>query len=91
MGGMDHQPAFSQINLAVRDMDATLAFYRGLGSPIEAEPGVDHMAHTLPGGPLVEWDRAEDIRYWDSGLTENHDPGLCRTRPRGDAAESLVA
>jgi catechol 2,3-dioxygenase-like lactoylglutathione lyase family enzyme len=60
-------PAFSQLNLVVRDMGATLAFYRRLGVPVEAEPGGAHAAATLASGFVLEWDTAEFAALWDSG------------------------
>jgi catechol 2,3-dioxygenase-like lactoylglutathione lyase family enzyme len=62
---MDSGPVLSQLNLAVRDMDATIAFYRGLGINVEAEPGAEHVAFTLPSGLTIEWDQADFVRNWD--------------------------
>ena len=64
---MGHQPVLSQLNLAVRDMDATVAFYRRLGLPVEAEPGAQHVAVTLSSGLLIEWDTTDFIAQWDAG------------------------
>jgi len=59
--------AFSQLNLAVRDMDATLAFYRRLGLRIDAEPGAPHVAVRLANGTLLEFDHVNFVPKWDAG------------------------
>jgi catechol 2,3-dioxygenase-like lactoylglutathione lyase family enzyme len=64
---MGSPPVLGQLNLAVSDMDATVAFYRRLGLAISAEPGAQHVAVTLPSGLLIEWDTAEFIPQWDAG------------------------
>ena len=53
--------------MVVRDMDATLAFYRRLGFVIEAEPGASHVELPLPNGLVVEFDDAESVAMWHSG------------------------
>jgi len=63
------QPVLGQLNLVVRDMDATLSFYRRLGLDIQADPGAFHASAHLPGGMLVEWDTAEFLSQWDTGWT----------------------
>jgi catechol 2,3-dioxygenase-like lactoylglutathione lyase family enzyme len=60
-------PAFNQINFVAADMAATLAFYRALGLPIEAEEGEPHVEVHLPGGMSLEFDDASSIAMWDSG------------------------
>jgi catechol 2,3-dioxygenase-like lactoylglutathione lyase family enzyme len=62
---MDNGPILSQLNLAVRDMDATIAFYRRFGMDIEAEPGAEHVTYTLPSGLSIEWDQADFVSNWD--------------------------
>jgi uncharacterized glyoxalase superfamily protein PhnB len=61
------QPTLNQLNLVVRDMDATVAFYRRLGLEIDAPAGVAHVAATLPNGILLEFDTPDSVRLWDSG------------------------
>ncbi len=61
------QPLLSQLNMVVRDMDATLAFYRLLGFTIEAEPGARHVELPLPNGLVVEFDDTHSVSMWDSG------------------------
>jgi len=60
-------PVFSQLNIVVSDMGATLAFYRRLGLPVEGEPDTVHARAALPNGLLLEWDTAEFAAQWDSG------------------------
>jgi catechol 2,3-dioxygenase-like lactoylglutathione lyase family enzyme len=65
---MDSPPAaFSQLNIVVSDMDATLRFYRRLGLDPEATPDGAHAEASLPGGLSIEWDGAEFAKVWDSG------------------------
>ena len=64
---MADQPVLSQLNVIVRDMDATLAFYRGLGFVIDAEPGASHVELPLANGLVVEFDDAGSVAMWDSG------------------------
>jgi len=56
-----------QLNLVVRDIEATVAFYRRLGLTIEAEPGAVHVAVDLPNGLLLGFDSADFVGAWDSG------------------------
>jgi predicted lactoylglutathione lyase len=58
---------FSQLNLIVTDLDATLAFYRRLGLQIQATPDAVHAEASLPGGLSIEWDTADSAALWDSG------------------------
>ncbi len=64
---MPQQAGLNQLNLVVRDMDATLGFYRRLGLDVEADPGAFHAAAHLPSGMLIEWDRAEFFSQWNTG------------------------
>jgi catechol 2,3-dioxygenase-like lactoylglutathione lyase family enzyme len=54
------------IGLAVRDLAASLAFYRRLGLEIaegaESEP---HVEATLPGGVRIAWDTHEVMQSFD--------------------------
>ncbi len=60
-------PSFSQLNVVVADMTASLDFYRRLGlDPGTTEDGA-HAKAILPGGLSIEWDVAESARVWDSG------------------------
>ena len=64
---MDKPRALNQLNLVVRDMDATLAFYRLVGLDIEVTPSGQHASARVGDGFLVEWDTDEFARRWDSG------------------------
>lgn len=56
------------IGSVVRDMAATLAFYRDLGLDIPAEAdGAPHAEAVLPGGLRLMWDTEETIRSFDPG------------------------
>jgi catechol 2,3-dioxygenase-like lactoylglutathione lyase family enzyme len=59
-------PRLDMIGLHVRDMAASLAFYRRLGLDIpdgaESQP---HVEATLPGGLRVGWDTYEVMRSFD--------------------------
>ena len=63
-------PGFNQVNLIVRDMDKTLAFYRRLGLTIDAEPGSEHVGVTFPNGMSMDLDSVEFVPMWDSGWKE---------------------
>jgi uncharacterized glyoxalase superfamily protein PhnB len=56
-----------QLNLVVRDMGATIAFYGRLGLTIDAEPDAQHAALRLANGVQVEFDTAEFVEQWDTG------------------------
>jgi uncharacterized glyoxalase superfamily protein PhnB len=56
-----------QLNLVVRDMGATIAFYGRLGLTIDAEPDAQHAALRLANGVQVEFDTAEFVERWDTG------------------------
>ncbi len=58
---------FSQLNLVVSDMEATMAFWRKLGLSPEVTSGGAHATADLPGGLHIEWDTAEFAAQWDSG------------------------
>lgn len=58
---------FNQLNIIVRDMDATLAFYRALGLTIDAEPGDHHVEVQFPSGMSLEFDDPSSVSLWDSG------------------------
>ncbi|MGH3305273.1 MAG: VOC family protein [Streptosporangiaceae bacterium] len=60
-------PVFSQFNVVVADMAASLAFYRRLGLDPRADEEGAHAEASLPGGLSIEWDGAEFARLWDSG------------------------
>ena len=56
-----------QLNLAVHDMDATVAFYRRLGLAIEVSPDGRHGSSKLANGLTVEFDTTDFVPEWDTG------------------------
>jgi uncharacterized glyoxalase superfamily protein PhnB len=64
---MGTERVLGQLNLVVRDMDATVAFYRRLGLPIDAEPGAFHVSVTLANGFHVDFDTMAFAAQWDTG------------------------
>jgi catechol 2,3-dioxygenase-like lactoylglutathione lyase family enzyme len=56
-------PRLDVIGLAVKDMAASLAFYRRLG--LDIPDGEDHVEATLPGGLRVAWDTHEVMKSFD--------------------------
>ena len=64
------KPVFNQVNLVVRDMAATVAFYRRLGLTIEdteADWQSHHRNARMPGGIDLDFDSIEFARVWDEG------------------------
>jgi catechol 2,3-dioxygenase-like lactoylglutathione lyase family enzyme len=59
-------PAFNQLNLVVRDMQATLEFYRRLGVPIADNATGPHVNVELPNGVSLEFDETSFVPQWDS-------------------------
>jgi catechol 2,3-dioxygenase-like lactoylglutathione lyase family enzyme len=63
---------FGHINVLVRDMDATIAFYRLLGLDVpdafEWPPGsgARHTEVPMPGGHYLAFDNYEMARIWNS-------------------------
>ena len=54
------------VELIVRDMGMSLAFYRRLGLQIpEGADGEGHVEAALPGGLRIAWDTQETIRSFD--------------------------
>lgn len=68
---MDYEPVLNQLNLAVRDMGATIAFYRRLGLPIEVDDPeeAEHVACRLSNGMMIEWDRTGFVSIWNSSAS----------------------
>lgn len=62
-------PMLNQINLIVRDMDASIAFYRRLGLDVQPAASPDwaphHAAALLPGGMRLELDTIACARRWN--------------------------
>lgn len=63
-------PRLDLIGLVVRDMKASLDFYRRLGLDLPAgAEGEDHVETTLPGGLRVAWDTVAVMESFDPGWT----------------------
>ena len=65
----DSPPDLHMLNVVVRDMAASLDFYRRLGIAVPA-PGDGADAHVqlrMPGGFSLELDTAESARLWHAG------------------------
>ncbi|MGW5361025.1 hypothetical protein [Actinopolymorpha pittospori] len=66
---MDAKPVLGQINLVVRDLQASLTFYRLLGLDI-GEPTGPHARMTFPNGVGFDLDQHEFARQWSSGTPD---------------------
>jgi uncharacterized glyoxalase superfamily protein PhnB len=64
---MSEQITLDQLNVIVKDMDATVAFYRRLGLDVEAEPKATHVSITFDNGFLLEFDTMDMAQAWDTG------------------------
>jgi catechol 2,3-dioxygenase-like lactoylglutathione lyase family enzyme len=60
-------PALNQLNVIVKNMPATVDFYRRLGVQIADDHDDNHVDVTLPSGLLVEFDTEAFVPSWDSG------------------------
>ena len=66
-------PVLSGWNLVVRDMEATLAFYRRLGLEIpdssvwRTESGAHHVEVSMPNGLDLDFDSAELAKSYNEG------------------------
>ncbi len=61
-------PRLDMIGIHVRDMAASLAFYRRLGLDIpDGSESEGHVEATLPGGLRVGWDTYAVMRSFDPG------------------------
>ena len=75
------QPDLNQIDLVVRDMDATLAFYRALGVDIpgaaiwRTATGIHHVDVRMPGGLILHFDSPALARVYDRGWRAPSGPG----------------
>lgn len=68
----DDSPVLDQLNLVVRNMQASTDFYRRLGLDIQdRDPGWDEHHRTLPGGGDLDLDldSAAFARHWCRGWT----------------------
>jgi len=63
-------PLFNQFNLVVKDMEATLRFYRRLGLTIpDTDPAwaKHHRTAAQPNGVDLDFDSVEFAKHWDQG------------------------
>lgn len=61
-------PRLDMVGLAVRDLGASLAFYRRLGLDIvEGAENEPHVETTLPCGLRIAWDTYEVMESFDPG------------------------
>jgi catechol 2,3-dioxygenase-like lactoylglutathione lyase family enzyme len=58
---------FRQLNLVVRDMAASLRFYRSLGLTIDDERDAHHVEVHFENGFSLELDTPTSVAFWDSG------------------------
>lgn len=69
-------PVLDQVNLVVRDMDATLAFYRAVGLDIPEDAvwrtgsGAHHADARMPGGFSLEFDSGALAEVYNDGWRE---------------------
>jgi len=63
-------PRLDLIGLVVRDMKASLDFYRRLGVEVPAgAESEDHVESTLPGGLRLAWDTVDVMKSFDPSWT----------------------
>lgn len=66
-------PRMNLVEIVVKDMAASLAFYRRLGLDIPAEADTQpHVDAPLPGGLRIAWDTEDTIRSFDPEWTPPH-------------------
>jgi uncharacterized glyoxalase superfamily protein PhnB len=72
-------PTLGQVNLVVRDVRVSAAFYRVLGLPIEEasrpEWQAHHAAAILPNGTRIELDSFAFARQWNPGFVARTEGG----------------
>ena len=75
----DERPVLNQFNLVVRDMAATVAFYRRLGLSIEeGQPAWSshHVTAAMPEGIDLDFDSVQFAGQWDSGWPGSKGAGM---------------
>ena len=93
----DERPVFNQVNLVVKDMDATVAFYRRLGLDIpDTDPGwqAHHRTAAMPGGLELDFDSEAFAQQWNAGWRSRPDGamGVLGFRlPSREAVDDLYA
>jgi catechol 2,3-dioxygenase-like lactoylglutathione lyase family enzyme len=82
----DQRPLLNQLDLVVRDIDASVAFYRRLGLEIPDDAiwrtasGAHHVDLQLPGGLHLHFDSAALTKSFDSGWPD----------PPGNGSRTIV-
>lgn len=72
---------FGHINILVRDMDATVAFYRLLGLQVPDAfewpqgSGAKHVEVLMPGGHYLAFDNHEMARIWNTHFDAEREEG----------------
>ena len=91
-------PVFNQLNLVVRDMEATLRFYRAAGLSIpeasvwRTASGAHHAQAKMPNGIELEFDSVQLARAYNSGWREpTADSSRCVLSLRVDARDAVDA
>ena len=93
----EERPVFNQVNVVVRDMDATVAFYRRLGLEIpDAGPGwqAHHRTAAMLGGLELEFDSHEFAQQWNGGVHSWAEDGMAVLGfrvPSREAVDELYA
>lgn len=64
---MKNEMLLTQLNVIVKDMDATVAFYRRLGLQFDAEPNAGHVEIYFANGFRLELDTATSTEKWNTG------------------------
>jgi catechol 2,3-dioxygenase-like lactoylglutathione lyase family enzyme len=68
---------FNVIEIVVRDMARSLAFYRRLGLDVPAAADTEpHVEASLPGGLRIAWDTQDTIRSFDPGYERGTGHGM---------------
>jgi len=68
---MDVKPTLDQINLVIRDLEKSLAFYRMLGLDFGKPTGL-HATMTFPSGVHLDLDQHEFAKQWNSAHGHRH-------------------
>jgi catechol 2,3-dioxygenase-like lactoylglutathione lyase family enzyme len=93
----ENAAVLSQFNLVVRDMEATVAFYRRLGLTIpETDPAwaQHHRTAIMPNGIDLDFDSQEFARRWNTGWAAQPGGGmgvLGFRLPSREAVDSVFA
>jgi catechol 2,3-dioxygenase-like lactoylglutathione lyase family enzyme len=89
----DEQPAL-KVSIVVKDMDASVAFYRRLGLEIpDTEPAWQHQHRnaTMPDGIGLDFDSADFAPQWDRGWRGGPGVILGFRAPSREAVDKMYA